>query len=53
MPFAIVSAPGPSMLMIRKTELPVAVPPLITNLSDGEPSAPRNVLRPSVPAAPV
>ena len=53
MPFATVSAPGPPALVMRKEELPVALPPLMTSLSDGEPSAPRNVLSPSVPPWPV
>ena len=43
MPFATVWAPGPPALVMRKNELPVALPPLMTSLSDGEPSAPRKV----------
>ena len=52
MPFATVSAPGPPALVMRKNELPVALPPLMTSLSDGEPSPPRKVFIAIVPPAP-
>ena len=42
---ATVSAPGPPALVIRTLVLPVAVPPLMMSLSDGESSVPRNVRR--------
>ena len=54
MPFATVSAPGPPALVMRKKELPVALPPLVmTSLSEGEPSAPKKVFSAIVPPVPV
>ena len=41
MPLPVVSAPAPVVLAIFSSELPVAVPPLITSRSEGEPSLPR------------
>jgi hypothetical protein len=52
MPLPVVNAPAPPALVMRSSELPVAVPPLITRRSEGEPSVPRKVLRPSVPPVP-
>ena len=44
MPLPVVSAPGPPTLLTCREEFPVALAPSITSLSDGELSAPRNVL---------
>ena len=49
---ATVSAPGPPALVMRNNELPVALPPLMTSLSDGEPSPPKKVFIAIVPPAP-
>jgi hypothetical protein len=49
MPFATVSAPGPPALVMRKKELPVALPPLMTSLSEGELSVPKKVFSAIVP----
>ncbi len=40
-------------VVMRSTELPVALPPLMTSLSDGEPSAPRWMFIAIVPPVPV
>ena len=40
MPLAVVRAPGPPTLVTCTDVLPVAAPPLMTNLSEGEPSPP-------------
>ena len=52
MPLPVVIAPGPPALVMRNNELPLAVPPLMTSLSDGEPSAPKKVFIAIVPPAP-
>mgnify|MGYP007085784447 CR=1 FL=1 len=51
-PLATVSAPLPPALVMRRNVWPVAEPPSITSLSDGEPSVCRKVFRPIVPPAP-
>ena len=53
MPLAEVSAPGPPALVMRSKELPVALPPLMTSLSEGEPSPPKKVFIAIVPPAPM
>ena len=52
MPLPVVTAPGPPALVIRNDELPLAVPPLMTSLSEGEPSLPKKVFIAIVPPAP-
>jgi len=41
MPADSVCAPGPPALRTSSLEVPVALPPSITSMSDGDPSAPR------------
>lgn len=53
MPLPVVRSPSPVVFAIRSAVLPLAVPPLTTSRSEGEPSVPRNVFIPSVPPAPV
>jgi hypothetical protein len=52
MPLALVSAPGPPALVMRNAVLPVAVPPLMTSMSEAEPSPPRYVLSATTLLAP-
>jgi hypothetical protein len=54
MPLAVVNAPRPPAFVTYSAVSPVAEapPPLITNLSEGEPSVPRNVLSARAPPEP-
>jgi hypothetical protein len=52
MPLATVRLPGPPAFATFRAVSPVAEPPSMTSLSDGEPSPFRNVLRPIVPPTP-
>ena len=52
MPFCVVNAPGPPALVTRMPDVPEAVPPLMTSLSEADPSLPRYALTPSTPPLP-